>query len=297
MSKYFTATILGCFGLLFWVVTAWMAVQLARIPPFEFLMVAQGVTFLSACVRLSYRKAWNEIKQPISFWIAGVICVPMNILGYFFAFRYIEAALADLIYYMYPIFVLMLGSFSSRYRLSYRGILGTALGFAGVCLLFCRDLSFSPDSLSFKGIGFALLGSFSWAFYTLSTRNHSQAPFEMAGLFFGVGFGFSTLFHLLNETFVMPNAIELFYMLFWGLFVQSLSITLWEKGLRQGNFGLLNGLSYAIPVLSVSLLVATGYVPFSQQLVFATFLVTVGVTLTNQCLQVNEAEDVPIPLD
>jgi len=134
MNRYrtpFWATILGGLGLFFWSTTGWMAVQLERIPPFQFLMITQFVTFSLALSHLSAKHAWRSLCQPPLFWLVGAVCVPLNLLGYFWAFRFIQPAQADLIYYIYPIHILLIGSLLLGYRISPRALVGVLVGFLG----------------------------------------------------------------------------------------------------------------------------------------------------------------------
>jgi len=288
LSRYQFTTLLGGCGIFFWSLTAWMAMNLSNIPPFEFLMITQGITFLSAIARLSYKKSWHTTKQPLIFWILGSICVPLNLLGYFISFRYIDPALADLIYYMYPIHVFMISSLFLPGVFSIRGLMGCLLCFMGIYVLCYEDISLFFHTVRWEGMFFAILASLSWAAYTLGTKAYQNTPFEMAGLFFGVGSFFAALLHFWGEAFVTPSFMEMIYMLIWALIVQSLAINLWEIGIKQGNFELLNALSYSIPILSVLFLVIGGYTPFTLNLVGAIIIVTLGIALSQNSLNATE---------
>lgn len=281
------ATFLGCLGLFTWALTACIAVQLANIPPFEFLTITSFMTFLTTCLRLTIKRSWSTIRQPVMFWLIGSVCIPVNLLGYFCAFRYIDASLADLIYYMYPILVVLFSAIFLGRRLSFKTLLSPLLGFSGVFVLLVQDLDHLPEWGMWQGVFYAFLGSASWAVYSLCTRHYHRTPFEMVGLFFGIGAVFALAVHLKNEQFVQPTGFEFFLMIFWALIVQSLSITLWEVGMRKGNFDLLNIFSFAIPLISVCLLVLIGYTPFTPHLMVATAMITLGLVL---CKYTNEAE-------
>lgn len=287
-TQYTTSTFLGGFGMLTWATTGCIASQLARIPPFEFLALTALVNLLSSCFQLTYYKKWSSLKQPLFFWAIGCLCVPMNTLGYFWSFQYINPALADLIYYMYPVQVLLLASIFSKGSSFWKSIIGAFISFLGVCVLLYQDLNSLGSPSVWEGVFFGFLGSFSWAAYSLATKFYSNAPFQMIGIFFGVGSIFSFGIHLATEVYVPPSFLEWAFIVFWGLIVQSLSINLWEKGLRFGNFGFLNGLSFTIPIVSIFLLVLTGFTPLSYELLIATALVTLGLSLNYKDIEVFE---------
>ena len=276
------ATSFGICGLFVWSVTACIAVKLSNIPPFEFLTITSFMTFLITCARLTFRKSWHTIRQPLMFWIIGSICVPLNLLGYYCSFHYIDASLADLIYYMYPILVVMFSTVVFKRRLTFKTVLSPLLCFSGVVILLGQEIDRFPEISMWQGVLFAFLGSASWATYSLCTKVYSNTPFEMVGLFFGVGVLFNLTIHLQNEVYIQPSLTELSLMIFWAIVVQSLSITMWEFGMRKGNFELLNVCSFTVPVISVCLLVMSGFTPFTMRLMIATTVIALGLFLNRR---------------
>jgi len=273
------ATSFGICGLFVWAMTACVAINLSNIPAFEFLTLTSFMTFLIACTRLTIKKSWHKIRQPLSFWVIGSICIPMNLLGYFCSFRYIDASLADLIYYMYPILVVLLGAVLFRKRLTLKTLISLILCFTGIVILLAQEIERFPEKGMWQGVLLAFLGSISWAVYSLSTKIYADSPFEMVGLFFGIGSLFALVFHLQNEIFILPTLFEFSLMIFWAFIVHNFSISMWEFGMRKGDFDLLNILSFTVPVISVCLLVICGFTPFTMRLVIATTIIAIGLIL------------------
>jgi len=82
--------------------------------------------------------------------------------GFFLlATRHIAAAEANLIVYLWPGIVVCLGAVLGIFHLKLRHIAGIALGFIGAAIL----IGGGELSLSFVGIGLALLAGLSWALY------------------------------------------------------------------------------------------------------------------------------------
>jgi len=98
------------------------------------------------------------------------------------------------------------------------------------------------------------------------------------------------ILHATYETFVLPTFFELSLMMIWGVLIQWICIKFWQVGIQYGHFGMVNSLSYLVPVFSVALLVITGYTNFTIQLSAATLLVTAAVYLSSQGVIAKDSE-------
>jgi drug/metabolite transporter (DMT)-like permease len=274
-----TATLIGSCGLLLWSTTAFMAIHVTEMPTFEFLFMMLFVTLICTLFRLTWNKKWAALSKSPKCWIIGSVCIPINALGYYCAFKFISPAQADLIYYLYPIGGLLLAGIVFKNRIPKAAFAGAFLGFLGVFILFYDDVLsiLSPDNL--KGISFAGLAALSWSIYMINSRLFSDTPHEMVGLFFGIGAIFYLIIHLMTESFVLPTLEELFYILLWGIVIQSYSYSLWEIGIKKGNFIMMNIMSYMIPLCSILILIASGNYPLTLQVLLATLFVIAGMAI------------------
>ncbi len=268
-----TATLLGSLGLLLWSTTAFMAIHLTDLPTFEFLSLLLFVTLICTFFRLSWNKKWRAVSTSPRCWIVGSLCIPLNALGYYSAFKFIAPAQADLIYYLYPIGGLLLAGIVFRNRIPGAAFIGALLGFLGVFILFYDDALSILSADNLKGIAFAALAALSWSFYMINSRHFSNSPHEMTGLFFGIGSAVFFITHLTTESFIMPTLEQIVYILLWGIVIQSYSYSLWEIGIKQGNFMMMNIMSYLTPLCSIMILVMSGNYPLTLEVFFATILV------------------------
>lgn len=109
--------------------------------------------------------------------------------------KYISAGLGSIIGAIFPLWMVIIGLFSSKDKIPGKAILGLVLGFAGVCIIFYDHLKdfLNPD---FRfGIFLSIIATWTWAFGSLYTKKQAVA----FNPYFGLGFqmviaGFSLFF-------------------------------------------------------------------------------------------------------
>lgn len=87
--------------------------------------------------------------------------------------QYISAGLGSIIGSIFPLWILIIGLFSSKANPKPKAIAGLLLGFAGICVIFSQHLSdfFNPE---FRfGIFLSVASTWSWAFGTIYTKKHA----------------------------------------------------------------------------------------------------------------------------
>ncbi|MBX9782200.1 MAG: EamA family transporter [Chitinophagaceae bacterium] len=98
--------------------------------------------------------------------------------------KYISAGLGSIIGAIFPLWLVIIGLFSSKEKIPAKAIVGLILGFAGVCIIFYDHLKdfLNPD---FRfGIILSLIATWTWAFGSLYTKEHANK----FNPYFGLGF-------------------------------------------------------------------------------------------------------------
>lgn len=98
--------------------------------------------------------------------------------------KYISAGLGAIIGAIFPLWLVIIGLFSSKDKIPARAIAGLILGFAGVCIIFYDHLKdfLNPD---FRfGIMLSIIATWTWAFGSLYTKEHANK----FNPYFGLGF-------------------------------------------------------------------------------------------------------------
>ncbi len=98
--------------------------------------------------------------------------------------QYISAGLGSIIAAIFPLWLVVIGLFSSGERMPMRAVWGLLIGFGGICIIFYDHLAdfLNPDFLF--GITLSLIATWSWAFGTLYTKKQADRfnPYLSLGL-------------------------------------------------------------------------------------------------------------------
>jgi drug/metabolite transporter (DMT)-like permease len=98
--------------------------------------------------------------------------------------KYISAGLAAIMAAIFPLWLVVIGLFSSKSKISFRAIVGFIIGFSGVCIIFYEHLDdFLNGGFQF-GIMLSLIATWTWAFGTLYTKKQAANfnPYFSLGL-------------------------------------------------------------------------------------------------------------------
>jgi drug/metabolite transporter (DMT)-like permease len=88
--------------------------------------------------------------------------------------KYISAGLGAIIAATFPLWMVIIGLFSSKERIPINALKGFLLGFAGICVIFYEHLHdfLNPEFLF--GISISLTASWTWALGTLFTKKEAR---------------------------------------------------------------------------------------------------------------------------
>jgi len=98
--------------------------------------------------------------------------------------KYISAGLGSIMGAIFPLWLVVIGLFTSKEKLPQKAIIGLLLGFGGVCIIFKDHLQdFSNADFRF-GIMLSLIATWTWAFATLYTKKQAAHfnPYFSLGL-------------------------------------------------------------------------------------------------------------------
>jgi threonine/homoserine efflux transporter RhtA len=161
-----TWTWVGALAIPLWATWPSLAIQTLQTPPFESLAV---MFFFGSFVFASlHRSTVAHIEQPSSgqSWLPAIvygIALAGGDTCFILATHRIPAAQANLISYLWPVMIVVLGAAMGLFRLRLRQIIGLALGFIGAAILIWDG----HVAMSLSGIGLALLSGACWATYCI----------------------------------------------------------------------------------------------------------------------------------
>jgi drug/metabolite transporter (DMT)-like permease len=120
--------------------------------------------------------------------------------------KFISAGLGSIIGAIFPLWLVIIGIFSSKGKLKTKAIAGLLFGFAGICVIFYEHLGdFLKPDFRF-GIFLSIASTWSWAFGTIYTKKHAVHFNPYFGLGLQMVISGATI---LSTSYVTGNAIPL----------------------------------------------------------------------------------------
>lgn len=258
-----------------WGSLASLAVHLNNVPPFFILAVSLTT---GGCLSLAKWRHWQFKPMLI---IIGVL----GIFGYhfflFMALRLAPAVSANLINYLWPIFILLFTPlFFKEFNLSLLNVIGAIISFVGVVILISGDFSaWSMDYTS--GYIFAFLAALTWSLYSLLTKKITTFTSATVGLFCLISGGLSLIAHIGLEESVSPLFVEYLLMVLLGVGPLGAAFYCWDSAIKKGDPRVIATLSYFTPLISTLLLMLTSGQQFTTNMLTSLCLIIGGALVAN----------------
>jgi len=136
------------------------------------------IFFLVKKIPLPKKKEWTTILvlSFLNFLLSNGLTT--------WGIKFISAGLGAIIAAIFPLWLVVIGFFSSKSRISLMAIIGFVIGFGGVCVIFYEHLRDFLNSDFRFGIILSLVATWTWAFGTLYTKKQAQNfnPYFSLGL-------------------------------------------------------------------------------------------------------------------
>jgi drug/metabolite transporter (DMT)-like permease len=276
-----TATLIGFSAVLLWSLLALFTAASGTMPPFQLSAIAFGIGGLAGVALWSVRPhAIKALRQPWQVWLLGVGGLFGYHFLYFTSLRNAPPVEAGLINYFWPLLIVLFSAMLPGERLKLHHIGGTLLALAGAVLIVTGG-----EGLSFKaeyafGYGAALAGALTWSSYSVLSRRFAAVSSDAITGFCLATALLSGICHLLLEQTVWPeNLWQWVAIAALGLGPVGLAFYVWDIGVKKGDIQVLGAASYAAPLLSTSVLIASGYAAYSHNVLIACLLITAGAVL------------------
>jgi drug/metabolite transporter (DMT)-like permease len=125
------------------------------------------VYFLAKGARLPQGREWRSIL------VLGFLNFALSNGLSTWGVQYISAGLGSIIGAIFPLWLVVIGLFTSQSGLKPKAIAGLLIGFAGICVIFYEHLNDFLDAGFQFGILISLAATWSWAFGTIYTKKHA----------------------------------------------------------------------------------------------------------------------------
>jgi len=276
-----TATAIGFVAVLLWALLALFTAASGRVPPFQLAAMAftvgGGIGVASWLVRPSRMLA---LRQPKKVWLLGVAGLFGYHFFYFTALRNAPPVEAGLIAYLWPLLIVLFSALLPGERLRVHHVIGALLGLAGAALIVTGGGQVAFRSEYAFGYGMALVCALTWSSYSVLSRRFSGVPTDVVTGFCLATAVLAALCHVLLEQTVWPaGAGQWLAVLGLGFGPVGLAFYVWDYGVKHGDIQVLGASSYAAPLLSTLVLIATGFADLTWIVAVACLLITGGAVL------------------
>jgi drug/metabolite transporter (DMT)-like permease len=275
------ATLIGFTAILLWSFLAVFTAASGTMPPFQLTAVTFGIGGLAGVALWAFRpKAIKALHQPWQVWLLGVGGLFGYHFFYFTSLRNAPPVEAGLINYFWPLLIVLFSAMLPGERLRWHHVAGALLALAGAALIVSGGQGFVFKSEYALGYGAALIGALTWSSYSVLSRRHAAVPSDAITGFCLVTALLAGLCHVALETTVWPtDAWQWAAIVALGLGPVGLAFYVWDVGVKHGDIQVLGAASYAAPLLSTAILIASGYAAYSHNVLIACLLITAGAVL------------------
>ncbi|GAA6147641.1 EamA family transporter [Pseudooceanicola nitratireducens] len=273
------ATAIGFTAILLWALLALFTVGSAPVPPLQLNAMCFAV---GGMLGLIWTVATGQLKTLTRIPLPALALGTIGLFGYhalyFAALRNAPPAQAGLIAYLWPLLIVLFSGLLPGETLRAGHLIGALAGFFGAALIIGGVSGLSADHLT--GYALALACALTWSGYSVLSRRFGAVPTSAVTIFCLLTAALSALLHLALEDTVAPNGtIGWLSILALGLGPVGLAFYTWDIGVKRGDIQILGVASYAAPLLSTLVLVATGIAEPTARLAMATLLITGGAAL------------------
>ncbi len=272
---------IGFGAVLLWALLAALTVATAPVPPFQLSAMSFSVGGGIGLIWIARSGKGFGVLRGVRWqvWLLGIGGIFGYHFFYFTALRLAPPAQAGLIAYLWPLLIVLFSGLLPGEHLKPLHILGALVAFSGAILIVSTSAS-GFTTASWLGYAAALACAFIWSGYSVLSRRVGDAPTETVAVFCIAAAVLSLVAHLGLEETVWPEsgtgwpAIAAL-----GLGPVGLAFYIWDIGMKKGDIQFLGIASYAAPLLSTLILVATGLAVANWSLLLAAVLVTGGAGL------------------
>jgi drug/metabolite transporter (DMT)-like permease len=279
------ATLIGFSAIAMWSLLALLTDASGNVPPFLLSAICFSIgTGVGLFARLLSPSA-PMAKVPPQVWVIGIAGLFGYHFFYFTALRNAPAVEASLIAYLWPLFIVLGSVLMPGVRLRWFHVAGALLGLAGTVLIITNGGRLSFESRYIFGYSMAAVCAFLWSGYSLLSRRFPAVPTSIVTWFCAATAVLSLGCHLALEETVLPSTPgQWLAVAGLGLMPVGAAFYTWDHGVKRGNIQVLGAASYAAPLLSTLILIASGSTQASPHILLACLLITAGAVLATKSL-------------
>jgi drug/metabolite transporter (DMT)-like permease len=266
-----SATLYALGAIVLWASLAALGVALKSVPPFLLTGLALVIGSMPTWPLVARNpRLWRIAPSTLALGVTGLFGFHFLL---FLALRTAPAVQANLVNYLWPLFIVVLSPvLLPSMSLRPLHLLAAGLGFAGAAVAILGDGDGTVGSWSW-GYLLALASALIWAVFSLLTRRVPAFPTVAVGLFGMVSGLLSLACHVALEPATTLSTTDWWLVAAAGLGPLGVAFLLWDKALKLGDPRQIGILSYLTPLSSTAVLMLMGAGPFRWSIVLAAVMI------------------------
>lgn len=248
-------------------------------PPFLVLGASALIGFLfSFLMAVRKRETCVFVSVPVKTLVFVAVGLMGNNAFYLAAITRIGPAEANVVHYLWPVFLVLLASILHRYMPSLLQGLGIACGFIGVAVALFPQMNGDLDAI---GVLLGVCGALTFAVYSVG-RSLANVETNVVGPSLGLA-GVSALSaHFLLEPVYWPSTAEWSAIALMGIGPFTIANVLWDKATREGRAATISSLAFLTPLVAMGLLAAFGLGNVTTATVVGALFAIAGAVLSSR---------------
>ncbi|QIG52426.1 DMT family transporter [Nordella sp. HKS 07] len=264
-----------------WAVLAFLTAASGQVPPFQLAAMTFLVGGLLGVATWPFRPGiLATMPTDWRVWALGIAGLFGYHFVYFTAIRAAPPVEVSLLAYLWPLFLVAFSALLPGEKLKAHHIIGVVVGLLGAGLVITRGqgLGLAQGFGPGHALGFAC--ALIWASYSVLSRRFGRVSTDVVAGYCLITSALAFICHLLFETTLWPEtAGQWLAILGLGLFPVGAAFYSWDLGVKRGDIMALGASSYASPLLSTLVLIATGYAACHWSILIACLLITAGAVI------------------
>lgn len=248
-------------------------------PPFLVLglaaLVGFGFSFFAALWKNQTNTLFSIRPRTMVFVAAGLMG---NNAFYLAAISRIGPAEANVVHYLWPVFLVALAAIIHRRAPSLLQAIGISLGFCGVAVALYPQMG---NGLDPTGVILGISGALTFAIYSVG-RSLARVETNVVGPSLALaGVGALTA-HFLFEPLYWPTIGQWAAIVLMGIGPFTMANVLWDRATREGTAATISSLAFLTPLVAITLLAVFGLSVVSIATVVGALLAIVGAVLSSR---------------
>lgn len=248
-------------------------------PPFLVLGLSALVGFVfSFLVAVRQKAVGSFLAVPV----ATLVFVALGLMGnnafYLAAIARIGPAEANVVHYLWPVFLVALAAMIHRRAPSRLQVVGIACGFCGVTVALAPQMG---SGLDLYGVFLGASGALTFAVYSVG-RSLAKVEKNVVGPSLGLAGVGALIAHAALEPVYWPSAGQWGVIIMMGIGPFTVANILWDKATREGSAATISSLAFLTPLVAITLLAVFGLGVVTGATVLGAFLAITGAVLSSR---------------